>query len=204
MSARLLRRAAGCLLLLVLSAGAGGASSALAAEAWWQVGGRNYRGDVPPGGKAQVVGIASNLGHSTLSASEKHPIVVTDKIPAGLTIVPKAATGIVAREPAQGRNPHGADSLICNESGQDVSCTLPEGLPPYGSLEIVVPVTVTATDGTSLSNEVTVGGGEGATAPVARAFPMHVSSAPTGFGVEQYEVTPENAEGCLLYTSDAA
>ena len=66
-------------------------------------------------------------------------------------------------------------------------------MPPYGVLELFATVKVTAKAGATLTNEVKLEGGV-PTAPLERKFT--VGGAPsTGFGVENYELQPENEVG---------
>ncbi len=167
------------------------ATPALAAEAWWRLSSGSAPSNLPPGGKAQLVVSAANLGSADAKASEAHPIVITDTVPAGLEVVP----GTVKAYHGQARNPF--LSLKCAEAGQTISCSLPNSLPPYGGIEMVATVTVTASEGASPANEVKVEGGEGAIPPAARTLALHVAAAPTQFGVERYELTPENEDGTL-------
>jgi uncharacterized repeat protein (TIGR01451 family) len=165
------------------------ATPALAANSWWRLSSGSAPTNLPPGGKAQLVVSAANLGFADAKASEAHPIVVTDTLPAGLEVVP----GTVKAYQGQARNPF--LSLKCAEAGQAISCSLPSTLPPYGGIEMVATVSVTAAEGASLPNEVKVEGGEGGIPGASRTLALHVAAAPTPFGVERYELAPEDEAG---------
>ena len=197
MKTRLTRRVGAGVVSFAIGLGAAGlyVPVAQAAGSWWHVSSVVAPSNLAPGGKGQVVGIVTNLGAETSAATAKHPITITDTIPAGLTIVPAGAKAFFAKGAAQVRNP--LESLACSESGQTVTCTLPEGVAPYGSLEIVTPVTVTAANGATLTNEVKVEGGESGVTPVTGKAPVHISGEATPFGVEQYELAPENPDGTI-------
>ncbi len=167
------------------------ATPALAAETWWRLSSGSAPTNLPPGGKAQLVVSAADLGFGEAKASEAHPIVITDTIPAGLEVVP----GTVKAYHGQARNPF--LSLKCVEAGQTISCSLPTSLPPYGGIEMVATVNVVASEGATLSNEVKVEGGVGGVPSSSRTLPLKVAAAPTPFGVERYELTPENENGTL-------
>lgn len=167
------------------------ATPAVAAETWWRLSSGSAPTNLPPGGKAQLVASAANLGSGEAKASEAHPIVITDAVPVGLEVVP----GTVKAYTGQARNPF--LSLKCVEAGQAISCSLPTGLAPYGGIELVASVTVTAAEGATLSNEVKVEGGVGGVPAASRTLPLKVAAAPTPFGVERYELTPENEDGTL-------
>ena len=181
-------------LLLALAS----ASGAQAAGSWWRLSSVAAPTNLPPGGVGTVTASVTNLGFEDVKASGEHPIKLIDRIPAGLEIVDVKAFPGHARNPDLG--------LICKTEGQVVTCESTKTkapnesikrIAPYEGMEIITTVNVTAPSGV-LSNEVSVEGGEnsgGAVPGISLSEPLKVSSVPTPFGVQKYELTPENADG---------
>ena len=74
-----------------------------------------------------------------------------------------------------------------------LSCTLEDDLPPYRTIEMRIRVAVSASAEAGEVNRVAVTGGGAPTASLAR--PLVISSAPTPFGLEDYELRPEEVGG---------
>jgi hypothetical protein len=137
------------------------------------------------GGSGQIVVLATNLGDAEASgASPNTPVSVTDKLPAGLE-----ATGISG---TAGTNGHGG-TVVCPPVSDPalVSCEFSGSLPPYDFVEITIDVNVVGS--ISAENEVSVAGG--GAAETSALQPVKVSSEPTPFGIEAYELTPTNEDG---------
>jgi hypothetical protein len=133
----------------------------------------------------QIVLTASNLGDANIN-SETTPVSITDKLPPGLKAV--AIRGFAG----EFGNEHSFGPVQCSLGS--LTCTFARVLPPFEYIEVLV--TVVAEGSTSGGmNEVSVSGGEASSASIAR--PVRVGGAPSGFGVENYEMTPENEGGTL-------
>jgi hypothetical protein len=134
-----------------------------------------------PDGK--VVLTASNLGDANANG-EDSPIVVADKLPAGLRAV--AISGKVP-------DPFGKIGGVPAECALgSLSCSFAGVVVPYDQIEVLVSVVVEGAKSGEV-NEVRATGGEVLGASVRR--PIKVSSVPTPFGVEDYELTPEEEGG---------
>ncbi len=146
----------------------------------------------PPGGSGTVIGSATNLGNEDAKASAEHPIKLTDTLPVGLEVQSAVAF------PGHTRNPE--KTLPCKIAGQVVTCELTKRLAPYEGVEVIATVKVAASSG-PLTNVVSIEGGEDAAGPIAPPPPLSraltISAAPTQFGVQDYKLTPENADGSL-------
>jgi hypothetical protein len=132
----------------------------------------------------QVVVTAANLG----DANATGPVTVTDKLPVGLR-----AAGIEASAGASSftgtRGP-----VSC--SSTTLSCTFASGtLPPYDQIEVRVGVVVEGSAGPGEVNEATVSGGGAASASIRRG--VSVSETATPFGVENFELAPEEEGGAV-------
>lgn len=160
--------------------------------------------NLEPGKEAQMRVTAINLG----DGAAKPPITLSDTLPKGLV-----ATGVSIREgDTTERSEEGCTELSkFPEPPATLSCTWTKtknteggGLPPrvevpaYGRLELLV--TVKAKEGSEAPksgevNQATVQGAN--TRSESASEPITVSAAEVPFGVEKYEVRPENEDGSL-------
>jgi hypothetical protein len=132
-----------------------------------------------PDGK--IVVTAANLGDADANG-EAVPVSVADRLPAGLRAV--AIEGIAGAATA----PDGP--VEC--SLETLTCTFAHSLPPYNQLEVVISVVVESVS-SGETNEVSVTGGEAKPASIVR--PVLIGGEPAKFGVEDYEMTPEEDGG---------
>ena len=141
---------------------------------------------------AQII----NLGDAPLSATEGQPVQITDRLPAGIQ-----ATGPMEGYAARGDNYEGQKSsfpLSGCEALPVLRCPYVGTLPPYVAIEVRIPVVAESSPPGQPServeeNEVTV---QGANVP-AKAIrrPITISAKATPFGVERYELSPEEEDG---------
>jgi len=190
------------LILCVLTvAGSGLASLAVASPAsaaiecgsctpWWHISASTFPGNLPPGGEGTISLLAEDLG----DARPLGPVVVIDKLPEGLTAESvKLGTS--------GFNYFGGlGEKDCTVTPHEVRCVLPEEVEgrllfpyTYSHVQANIKVTVGLTAASGEENEAALTGGGAPSASVKR--PITVSSEPTRFGIEQYELRAENANG---------
>ncbi|MEA2215679.1 MAG: hypothetical protein QOK19_1240 [Solirubrobacteraceae bacterium] len=198
MSARTFMRArafGAIVVLAALLALAGGAASASAASSWWLVNQSFAPTALKQGEEAAIVINAVNAGYAPIDATA-NAITFKDKLPAGVEVV-SAATAIEGEAGEQvGKEPnHPTIVLACTNTENTISCPVKAKILPTESLRLKVLVKVTAPAGTTLTNEVTIEGGGVATTSAARS--ITTSATPVPFGVENYELRPENADGTL-------
>jgi hypothetical protein len=142
----------------------------------------------------EIVLMARNLGDAPVDAGEA-PVVIKDLLPSGLTAV--SIEGKAEEQTSVVRGP-----VACVLSS--LTCTFKENLsheagtiPPYFPIEVVIGVNVTGS--VSKPNEASVSGGkspegvEVPPVPVARG--VRVGGSPAPFGIEDYELTPEEEGG---------
>lgn len=129
----------------------------------------------------EIVVNASNLGEADVHG-ENTPITITDKLPPGLTAIKTEAFL------SGGLNP------------QRVKCVQPVGpctwdgtVAPYNGIEMVISIHTGTGAKSGEVNEATVSGG-GVLGSTLRQ-PVSVSAAPAAFGVQKYELKPEEAGG---------
>jgi hypothetical protein len=131
---------------------------------------------------AEIVVTASNLGDAAANGSSA-TIQIADQIPQGLT--PVSIEGLAGnRSVSQG-------PVTCSLA--TLTCSFESTLPPFVQIEVRIGVLVGAGATSGKLNQATVSGGGAPTASVRRA--ITVSSAPTPFGIEDYELSPEEEGG---------
>jgi hypothetical protein len=158
------------------------AAPAMAQGAWWHLESRAAPSNLAPGGEGQVIVSASNVGTAEANAGGGQPITITDTLPAGLT-----ATAIKGESSFPEERP-----MSC--SLEALSCTYAEGVLPYNRLEVTISVKVSPGASSGEVNTVRAEGG-GAPSPPALSRPLQITAEPTPFGVENYELTPEEEGG---------
>jgi hypothetical protein len=174
--------------MLALALGAG---SALAASSWWHLGSGAAPTNLTPGGEGQIFVSASDLGYEDIHASEEHPVLITDTLPAGLQV-----SGEIRGDAGVGGRGSIATKLKCETAGQTVTCRVTRTIAAYEGLEVIIPVKVSASLGQTLANAVKIEGGEGGVAPASLSEAVSLTAGgETRFGVEKYELTPESSEG---------
>ena len=189
------RLLAAALALGALLALAGGAASASAASSWWLVNQSFAPTALKQGEEAAIVINAVNAGYQTID-STTNTITFKDKLPAGVEVVP-GSTAIEGEAGEQvGKVPnHPTIVLTCTNTENTISCPVKTKILPTESLRLKVLVKVTAPAETTLTNTVEIEGGGLTTTTASRSAVTSATAAP--FGVENYELRPENADGTL-------
>jgi hypothetical protein len=178
----------GAVAALLLSAG-----PAFASGAWWQLTSGSAPTTLAPGGDGQLFVSASDLGYQDIVANAEHKVVITDTVPSGLEI-----SGEVRGDAGYGGRGSLATVLSCNVSGQVVACTVTKTVPAYEGMELVIPVKVASTPPPTLSNHVSIEGGEGNVPAASLSENVSVrAGATTQFGVEKFQIQPEDEQGKL-------
>jgi hypothetical protein len=176
-AAAVLALSTACVLCLAL----GVAAPALAQGPWWRLESRAAPSNLPPGGEAQIIVSASNVGDATADGTDD-PITVADTLPSGLT-----ATSITGRSSFP-------EELPMSCSLATLSCTYAEDLPPFDRLEVTITVKIASGLEGQQINTVTVNGGGAPTTPPLTS-PVKISAQPTSFGLERLAFSPENEGG---------
>jgi hypothetical protein len=169
-----------------------GVGSVFAQSSWWHLQSGSRPSFLVPGGKGQVVATVTNLGDVSTSGV----VTVTDVLPVGLS----AKT--IEAEVLEGTGGVGKRPVVCSQRPaveRPLVCSV-SGLAPYEALEMRIDVVVGAGAVVCVQNSVScerngvsVSGGGAPGLSVSR--PVTVSEEPEGFGVESYEVTPEEEGG---------
>jgi hypothetical protein len=133
----------------------------------------------------EIVATAENLGDANVEGGVS-PVVIADKLPAGLKAVGisgwKTGPGAAAQKPVQ---------LSCDLRA--LSCTVDEKLVPYEQVELRISVVVEEGAHSGELNEVVVSGG--GTRGASFRQPVTINPAQTPFGVESYSLTGEEEGG---------
>jgi hypothetical protein len=138
----------------------------------------------------QLVVSASNMGDAEVDGSSGAPVVLRDKLPAGL--LAKSAVGKAGDASYVAPKGEVKCSVV---SSSLVECTFEGKLASYEPIEVEIGVEVLPVAKSGESSEVTVSGGGAAAASLER--PIVVSDAPTPFGPANYEFTAFNENGSV-------
>jgi hypothetical protein len=137
----------------------------------------------------EIVVTASNLGDAPANGSTD-PVSIADKLPVGLK-----ATAIAGVAGIRGNEPGPVECSL-----ESLTCTYRGSLPAYDQIEVEISVEVVAgattceqNAATCEKNEASVTGGSAPSAQVSR--PVTINEKPVPFGVEDYELTPEEEGG---------
>jgi hypothetical protein len=167
-----------------------GASSALAETRcsscvpWWHVSSGSMPSSLPPGGEGEILVTAENFGDAGLSS----PVVVRDSLPAGVE-AQSVSVGSGLEPTVDFRFP----DEECAVSPSEIMCSFLPEPKPYASISIAIKVKVSDTAKSGEDNLASVSGGGASGVSVER--PVAVGAGPVPFGVEQYELRAENADG---------
>ncbi len=128
----------------------------------------------------QIVVTAANLGDASTSGE----VSIADELPEHMEAVAMEGVGGDVGQEEAGPVTCAVTTLTCKFTGS---------LPPYDQIEVDIGVVVKPGTSSSEVNEVSVSGGEAHSVQVKR--PITVSPTKTPFGVEQYELAPEEVGG---------
>jgi hypothetical protein len=184
------KRAGLCVAVVILAVLAFSASSASAAEPWWHLTSGSAPTNLSPDGEGYIVLTVQNLGDADANGGTGSPVKIVDTLPEHLE-----ATAINAEKLEYGVG-NGLGTPSCSLlSTEKAECTFAGVVPSYVTIQVDIAVKVRPG---AASGEVNRAGVSGAGAPpVSVSRPLAVSSEPTPFGVENYEMTAENEYGTL-------
>ncbi len=158
------------------------AAAAAEGTPWLSVSASAVPTNLPPGGEGTIVVVAANHGDGVATGSTV-PIVLSAKLPASLKV-----TKIF------GIDGSGTFGMVCAPVPA-TTCTYNHDLQPYERVQMTVFVKVEAADGQISTVAEASGGGAGATGALTQGIHVGASAAP--FGVNKYELTPENLGGSI-------
>jgi hypothetical protein len=153
----------------------------------------------------QLFVVASNVGDAAADG-ELVPVVIKDKLPAGVSAVEYEAVSGDAS--GSGVGPGGDGRVLCEletlpAEPDTTSCVFGGSeaghaklLPPFNQIEVRIGVDLSGAAHSGMVDRAFVSGG-GAARGVSVARPLTVSGEPTPFGLENFEVVPEDADGTV-------
>jgi hypothetical protein len=183
---RLAAKFSGVVLACMLLLGFVSVAPALAESPWWHLTSGARPTVLPTEGEGTIVVSASNLSALEIDGASE-PVKLTDTLPAGVSV--SSISGVAG---LFGAGPVECSSSIVGSSTV-VLCTFEGTLPPYELLEVRIRVKVEAGAVSGALNRMSISGGGAPSLSASR--PVTIGSSNTTFGVEQYEFTPENADG---------
>ena len=134
---------------------------------------------------AELVLTAGNVGDEAVNG-EAETVRLTDKLPAHLRPLFIEGNAFSAEESLA--------PVHCVLS--DLTCEYDSALLPFHQVEVTIPVEVLPGASSGEVNEVSVSGGGAPSQVIGRAIP--VGGQPTPFGVESYELSPEEEGGGVV------
>ncbi len=175
--------------IAVVSIATVGVSGASAVMPWWHVSSLSAPAS-KTGDESAIVLEVNDLGDEPVNAFAD-PATISDKLPAGVT--PTAVHPEIAETETYSQLAVLDEELTsCSIAGQTVTCTFGGLLFEYEPLSIAIEVKVAPGAGNGVS-EVSVSGAETPSVTVKRTLALDDSSP--SYGVENYEVTPEEEGG---------
>jgi hypothetical protein len=166
---------------------------------WWHLTSGARPTVLAPGSEGEIVLSVENLGDAasviTHAEANPTPVRISDTLPAGLE-----AEGIAGVQPKPGGSPTETVALSCSPDLEHLVCESTVPLVPYDQLEVRIKVKVRPSarmceprSSACEHNEVSVSGGEAPPAHSSR--PVAISQGEPPFGIEEYELTPEEEGG---------
>jgi hypothetical protein len=175
----------GTLAVLVLGTGLDvGLAQAEALSPWWGMTSGSRPTNLVEGGEGQIVIVAQNRG----DASATGTTTLSDTLPEGLEAVR-------IRGEAGELVPRGNNRGPVSCSLKTLTCAFNGSLPPYEQIEVTITVAVVPGARTGELNTASVSGG-GAARAGGVSSPIEVDGK-TQFGVEDYQLIPENPGGAI-------
>jgi hypothetical protein len=175
------------------------------ASVLWRLDSNAAPSELVQGQQARIIATANNIGDTTVDGSGAHPVILTDRLPARLKL--SADSAVEGTLEASDRSV-ASSTLACSaEEAQriEVRCKTASTTQPvaaFTQLRVVIPVEAQPGAVSGEQNTVTISGGESpsgealpARASVERAITIGEQATP--FGLERYELTPEEEDGSV-------
>ena len=182
---------AACILAMALAVGgdvSAASAGGLPEVPWWHVSVGSRPTHLAPGGEGTVVVFVTNLGDGEVNGGAA-PVTVVDTLPEGVE-----ATGAVYVAHGFLNGPVGGGCPVAPV----VVCSYGGPLSPYERVEVKIKVRVAPEPVVfpgMLTDRVDVSGGGAPSVSVGA--PLAIDPSATPFGVEAYEIVPENADGSI-------
>ena len=174
-----------------------GSASAEGLSAWFHLTSESSPEVLQRGGSGQELAVSAvNVGDAISAGS---PVRLVDVLPAGLR-----AVSVAGNSTYNGSISRGPVGCVL-ESAREVQCSLAKGtqpwetgsVPPFGHIEAIIGVAVEPGAVSGEVNRVSVSGGGAPPAGVAVPFVVGKAGEATPFGIERYELSPEEVGGSV-------
>jgi hypothetical protein len=160
------------------------------ASPWWKLTSTSRPSSLEVESRATLVVTAANLGDA--AADGKTSVLgITDVLPQNLKPLKVEA---IAGEPEGLGGNRGPVTCPKGSLTQSVTCTFSGTLPPYDQIELLIEVEVLSEASSAEENSVSVSGAGAPSKSLKRQIQV---GGEQGFGVEEYELTPEEEGGQL-------
>jgi hypothetical protein len=177
------------------------------ASVTWRLDSSSAPTEIIPGAPARLIATASNIGDSTLSGSGAHPVSLADKLPGDLQVPEEVSSGQIEGKLEANDRSEASSTLACTirePQRKEISCqtiSTTQPLAPFTQLRVTIPVEADAGATSGEQNMVSLAGGEletGGEGPSAQLTrPVSIADQPTAFGIEHYELSPEEEGGAI-------
>ncbi len=184
-----------------------GCSPAFAGGVIWRLDSNSAPTVLFPGKEARIIASASNLGDAQVQGDGAHPVTLTDTLPVHVHVSAGVSASMIEAKLEAPERSEARSFLRCTieePARKQIACqtiSTTEPLAPFTELKIVIPVELEAGAAGGEENTVSLSGGEPEggrpelPAPPPYTRPVSIGSAASAFGVERYEIAPEEADG---------
>lgn len=199
------RHAIAALLLAALALSVIGATSANAAPIW-RLDSTAAPTELPPGGEGLITATASNLGDEAVTDNGAHPVTITDQLPARFEVSAGVTASTIAARVISSEKTNSSLTCQIEDPGRhELSCTTmntTQSIRPFSELKMLIPITADHEATNGEQNTISVTGGE---TPAGQELPappvlhqsLTVGPQETAFGVEKFELKPEEEDGAI-------
>ena len=176
---------AASVLLFAFAAGVAPVSAHAGPAPHWRIEVRPAPRNLPPHAQAEIVVTAINTG----GEATQGPITIKDTLPSGL-VLPEGVKSVRAFKEYAKTPEH---FFACKPEGSNtVICPTEAKVAPYEAVEMIMSVNVEAALGTLVDQATIEGGG---TQQESSSQSLEVSKEATTFGIERFEMVPEEENG---------
>jgi hypothetical protein len=171
----------------------------------WRLDSNSAPTKIMPGAPARIIASAANVGDSSVLGSGAGPVRITDKLPGELQVPESVSASQIEGRLEANDGSQAVNELACaiqEPQRKEVSCettSTTQPLAPFTQLRVTIPVEAKPGASSGEQNTVSLAGGEAAgiavPSPPALSRPISIGSEPTAFGIERYELSPEEEDG---------
>lgn len=167
---------------------------AVATHAHWNLESRQAPERLPTVGEGMIILTATNVGDAEVNGSTAgSEVMISDTLPAGTEATSVQMSVVSMSKEFAAKRAYELENLTCTKhTGAAIECTYTGTLEPYELLQLKIPLMVNGAASGAAVNVASVSGGGTLPAGAKVEAPVTVGSGPATFGVESFEMTPEN------------